>query len=399
VLAASDALSETNARENLFAAAALVVVVVLSSCGTTKAQDAGPPSADTVGQLEALLHARADAMGRGDAKAFMQTIDTTKPAFRRMQQRMFDLPNDFISLKSSFKLSSAERYKGYVRAFVDQTLEGNAFFGAFTGTHQQSRLYFRLVEGRWVLTEPTGDETGEEKKRVSGDATTTYRAMDEDVAGLLAREVSQALVFATKQAPRPVSFKIDIAFVPTAELAGPGWDATIGLTYNRGTTDLVYGPWYGFDSTRSQGSPYTQYILCVAALIRMRDSVIAGIGARLSNDRWLDQGWLELQTGLDYTAVLRQSCAGIPVPTLRELAAGPPPLGPGVPTEVHGRHYAYSQAMVAYLFERFGPDAYWRLLEAYAQNGSAPGNFSAVLKTSQDEFYGAWLIWLKKKYC
>jgi hypothetical protein len=377
----------------------LVVVVVLSACGTTKSQDADTPSSETVGQLEALLRARADAMGRGDAKAFTQTIDTTRPAFRRMQLRIFDLPNDFISLKSSFKLSNAERYKGYLRAFVDQTLEGNAFFGAFTGTRQQSRLYFRQVEGRWVLTEPTGDESGEEKKRVSGDATTTYRSIDEDVAELFAREVSQALAFAAKQAPRTVSFKVDIAFVPTAELAGPGWDATIGLTYDRGETDLVYSPWYGFDSTRSQGSLYTQYILRVAALIRMRNAVITGVGARLSNDVWLNNGWLELQTGLDYTAVLRQSCAGIPVPTMSQLAAGPPPIGPGVPSEVHGRHYAYSQAMVAYLFERFGPDAYWRLLEAYAQNGSAPGNFPSVLKTSQDEFYGAWLMWLKKKYC
>ena len=55
--------------------------------------------------------------------------------------------------------------------------------------------------------------------------------------------------------------------------------------------------------------------------------------------------------------------------------------------------------MVAYLYERFGPDAYWRLLDAYISNGSTPTNFTAVLKTSRDDFYASWLTWLRKKYC
>ena len=72
---------------------------------------------------------------------------------------------------------------------------------------------------------------------------------------------------------------------------------------------------------------------------------------------------------------------------------------PGVPADTFARYYAYSQSMVAYLFERYGQDAYWRLLDAYVSNGSTPANFPAVLKTSKDDFFATWLTWVKAKYC
>ena len=383
-------------------AAALVVALSLIGCGTPKADESGPVDGATVKKLESVLHARAEAMGRGDLKAFTDTVDTTKPAFRRMQQRVFDLPNDFVSLQSSFKISGAERYRGYIRGFVEMTLEGNGYLGVFAGIQQESRLYFREMEGRWVLTEPIGNETGEEKNRVTGDSTMTYWSMDEDVAEVFAAAVTDARAWAAKQAPKPVAFKVQVVFVPTAELAGPGWDATVG-TSAKGPGDDIYGPWYGLDRARTHVSAYTQFALRWVALDRMRDAVFPGLGVvgqRLSNDAWLDKGWGLFLTDLDFAAVLRQSCAGIPLPTLRQLAAGPPPLGaPGALAETYARWYAYSQSMVAYLYERFGPDAYWRLLDAYISNGSTPTNFTAVLKTSRDDFYASWLTWLRKKYC
>lgn len=380
----------------------LVVTAVLVGCGTQKADESGPVDAGTITKLEALLHARADAMGRGDLKAFTDTIDTTRPAFRRMQQRMFELPNDFVSLQSSFKISGAERYKGYVRAFVQMTLEGNGYFGVFAGMQEESRLYFREVSGRWILTEPIGAETGDEKSRAAGDATTVYWSMDDDIADVFARDVTDAQTWAAKQAPKPASFKVQIAFVPTAELAGPGWDATVGWNY-KGAGEGVYAAWYGLDESRAHVSAYAQFALRTIALDRMRDAMFPGAGStgsRLSNDVWLDKGWGLFVTGLDFTAVLRQSCAGIPIPTLRQLSAGPPRLGePGASAETYARAYAYSQSMVAYLFDRFGPEAYWRLLDAYVSKGASASTFAAALNTSQDDFYAAWLTWQKKKYC
>ena len=377
---------------------AVAVAMVLAACGTTKIDETGPVDARTVEQLEALLRTRADAMGRGDLAAFKQTIDMTRPAFRRMQQAEFDVPTARVTLKSTFKMSNAERYQGYVRGFVEETLEGNGYLGSFAGVRSYARYYFRQIDGRWLLSEPSGSEVGEERKVTSGENEITYWTMDEDVAGVFAKEASDAHAFATKQAPKSVSFTDRVKFVPTAELAGPGWDAMQGGSGNP-IEDRFYNLWYGFDASRSHLSPYSQLQLRLAALGRMREVVLPGIGAKLSNDVWLD-GWTLNTAGVDLTAFDRQLCAGIPALTLRQLSDGPPQLGtPGLAAETWGRYYAYSQSMVAYLVERFGADSYWRLLDAYTRTPSSATNFPAVLKTTPDDFYSAWLAWEKKKYC
>jgi hypothetical protein len=89
----------------------------------------------------------------------------------------------------------------------------------------------------------------------------------------------------------------------------------------------------------------------------------------------------------------------MPIPTLKQLADGPPQVAVGVAPEVYGRFYAYAASMVAYLIEKYGNDAFWQLMSAFVQNASATTNFPAILKTTPDEFYAAWLVWLKKKYC
>src|SRR5438477_7078515 len=159
-------------------AVTIVTAVLVAGCGSTQGNEAGPVSAETVRQLEDVLHARAAAMAKGDRNAFLATIDATRPAFRRIQLREFDYPTVRGTLASTFKISNAERYRGYVRGFVEETLEGNAFAGAFNGGRAYYRHYFRSEGGKWIVTEPTGDETGPPKKKVSGDVEIGYWALD-----------------------------------------------------------------------------------------------------------------------------------------------------------------------------------------------------------------------------
>jgi hypothetical protein len=79
---------------------------------------------------------------------------------------------------------------------------------------------------------------------------------------------------------------------------------------------------------------------------------------------------------------------------------GLPVVGqPGVAPDTYGRFTGYATSMVAYLYERYGADAYWRLMTAYMQSASAAVNFPKVLQITAEEFYATWLVWLKKKYC
>ena len=379
--------------------AVFIMALLLASCGSQQGDESGAVSAETVKQLEALLHARASAMATGDRNAFLATIDTTRLAFRRIQLREFDYPTVRGTLESTFKISNAERYRGYVRGFVEETLEGNFFAGAFNGGRAYYRHYFRSEGGKWILTEPTGDETGPEKKKVSGDVEIGYWALDEDVSDVLLRSVEEARRYAQAQATKPIQQKLLMTFVPTAELAGPGWDG-FGAGGGALGQESLYPWWWAFDGTRSHVSAYTEFTLRRSALALVRESVAPQIWGRLFLDPWLDEGWYAFAAGLDVTGIVRQSCAGVAIPTLAELRAGMPPLGqPGVPPDAYGRFTGYATAMVAFLYERYGVDAYWRLMTAYLQSASAAVNFPKVLQVTPDEFYAAWLVWLKKKYC
>jgi len=198
---------------------------------------------------------------------------------------------------------------------------------------------------------------------------------------------------------KPFEQKLVIRFMPTAEIAGPGWD---GFSAGGGPpgNEWLTPWWWAFDGTRSQVSAYTQFSLRRSVLVLLRESVAPGVVGRLLSDPWLDEGWYNFATGLDLSAVVRQSCAGVAIPTLADLRAGMPPLGqPGVSPDAYGRYAAYATAMVAFLYDRYGVDSYWRLMTAYLQSASAALNFPKVLQVTPDEFYAAWLVWLKKKYC
>jgi hypothetical protein len=376
-----------------------LVAAILTGCGSRQADERGSVGPDTVKKLEDLLHARADAMARGNRNAFLATIDTTRLAFRRIQLREFDYPSVRGTLDSTFKISNAEWYRGYVRGFVEETLEGSFFSGAFNGGRAYYRHYFRNDGGKWILTEPTGDETGAQLKKVSGDVEIGYWALDEDVSNVLLTSLEDARRFAQAHARKPVTQKLVVTFVPTAELAGPVWDGFSAGSNVVGSETLTPW-WWAFDASRTRVSAYTEFTLRRSALAAVRESVVPQIWARLISDPWLDDGWYSFAAGLDVTLIVRQSCSGVAIPTLAELRAGVPPLGqPGVSPEAYGRYGAYAAAMVEFLFDRYGPDAYWALMAAYVQNASAAVNFPKVLKVTLDEFYAGWLVWLKKEYC
>jgi hypothetical protein len=379
-------------------AVTMVAALLLAACGSRQGDESGAISAETVKQLEDLLHARAAAMGKGDREAFVKTIDTTRPAFRRIQLAHFEIPSYRGGLNSTFKLSGVERYHGYIRGFVEETRDSNVFPGSFLTT-SNSREYFRTDGGRWLVTEPTGDETGPEKQRTAQGVELTYWAMDDDVASVLLMELEEARRLALARSPRPQEITLKVAFVPTAELAGPGWDPFLISAGGPGTRQLMYAMWYSFDQTRSRLDTSTQYSLLHIALVVLREGIAPGVGSRLVLNQWLNWGWLDHASGYDPSTTVKQSCVGVPIPTLKQLADGPPTVTAGIAPEVYGRFYAYSASMVAYMIEKYGNDAFWGLMSAFVQNASASTNFSAVLKTTPDDFYAAWLVWLKKKYC
>jgi hypothetical protein len=161
------------------------------------------------------------------------------------------------------------------------------------------------------------------------------------------------------------------------------------------------GNW-AFDGERRDVSAYTRYQLRATALIQLRDAVLPGLGARLSTHQWLYDGFALSVTGLDLAATVRQSCAGTPPPTLRQLNEGLPPTGtPGVSSDVAGRFYAYAWSFASYLLDTFKKDGYWRLMRAINAGGAGgtQAAFTSALGASEESLYAAGLAWSSKRYC
>jgi hypothetical protein len=379
--------------------AGFLIAATLFACGSRQQDDTGPIGADLTKRLQDVLLARGSALRSGDREAFVRTIDTSRPTFRRSQLREFEFPAIRGALSSTFKIQSLERYRGYVRAWVEERIDGNSFPDAFPGERAVVRRYFRSVEGVWVLTEPTGDEVGAQLTRTGRKAELSYWAIDEDVATPLLAALEEAQAFSAKFAPRPIDVTYRATFVPTAELAGPGWDAFMG---SRGPNPVtVFPQWYGFDPSLGAVPESLRVALHYYGLQQIRYAAVPGLsGNRLSGDRWLETGWADYNTGVDISPTVKQACAGVPLLTLKQLGNGAPAPGePGVSPDTYGRYYGFSAAFAGYLLDRFGVDMFWRLMAEYSVNASGAQNFPKVLGVSQEEFYNAWPAWLKQKYC
>jgi hypothetical protein len=376
-----------------------LVAIVVTTCGSTS------PSADGRGDLaaiQALLRTRAEAIGRGDRQAFLATIDPARPTLRRTQQEEFDDPAGSGSLtRSTFKVNALTTYLGYTRAFVEQQLEGPGYAGAFAAAPVNLRRYFRKDAGRWLLSEPTTDELGAERKSDAGDVDLTYWGADEDLAATYVAEAQAAHDFAIRNGPGQATFRYGLAIIPTAGLAGPGWNATVAATTSQTQTRIFPGN-FGLDADRREVSAYTRYQLRATAMDQLKSAVLPGLGARLSTHRWLYEGFIFGVTGLDLSATVRQSCAGTPPPTLLQLNEGPPPFGtPGLRADVAGRFYAYAWTLASYLLDTFKKDGYWRLMRAINDGGpgGTPAAFTSALGASEESLYAAGLAWSSKRYC
>jgi hypothetical protein len=349
----------------------------------------------TKAELAALLTARDDAIARGDAKAFENTYDTTRPAFRRWQAAEFAEAAQ-LGPRLLGKIVDVQPYLDtYVRAWVEESSDRAGWPKGLDVT----RLYFRREAGRWLLTEPRADELGGEQTRTIGGHTLTYYGLDEDIADLYVHEHTVARDLIAKLAPVPVTADFNARIVPTAEIAGPGEPYSSASRNDRNGIWLF--PWaISLDSSRTRLSGVAQGEYRLSALDWMREQVVPGVAARMEQVPWILEGWERHQAWIGPPAFYQPVCAGVPPLTLKQLTDWPPPQGSSAITlAVWDQHYTLERTMGEYFDATFGVPAYWALLKAFVPSVDANANMLKVLQVTPEQFYANWLVWVKKKYC
>jgi hypothetical protein len=373
------------------ARAAVAAAVLVIACGTST-----PAAADlarTQVEIEAVFARRADALARGDRKVYDETYDPDRAALRRWQAEDFDSAVRGSGTERPPRIVRVEPFgNGYMRVYAEADTE--YFFGFETDVHIVRR-YVRRLGGRWVITEPTREELGAERKRDADASTLEHWAIDDDLAPLVTDEMRAARAQVARFAPRDFLRPLSVQLFPTAETLGPGWPSVQLATHGRGVRLSPVG--IGLDDSMRALSTPARFVLRVAFADELREQLMPGITARLESDNWLADGWREYAAGQLFNRdFFKPTCAGAPPPTLRSLSVPVPVSAVGV---VFGVRYAHQASLVDFLYERHGRQAYWDLLEAFRADADSRLTFPRVLKTTPDAFYTDWLVWAKKKYC
>ncbi len=375
----------------------ILTVSVVAACTTSTPPPSSPsPSGPalvqvtdkTKGEIQTAVQKQREALAKRDITAYQSTIDLTRNAFRRCKLESFDIAGRQGASSAVPQVVKVEPFGGtYVRAWVDE--------GGNTGI---ARTYFRVVDGRWIQSEPTADEVGAEKKTSIDGIDIDYWAIDDDVVESLRKGTLAARDAVVRNQLAESTHPFGIRFYPTKTVAGIVDCSVVGFHLpNRPEDKYIrfFRYWFAPDTT-GLSEPTISFIQH-EGLHWAQDQFITGISARL--DWWLVEGWPDYIGRSRSTDYKRAVVCTTATPTYKQLADGPRTDLPDTNPEDAVRYYAFANSMVEYLYAQYGPDAYKKLLLAYKDLADPNKNLPAILGVTPDAFRSGWIAFAKKKYC
>jgi hypothetical protein len=383
----------------------IVATALLLSCGPMP----GGPS-DARSAIESLLQKRTAAVAANDADAFRSTVDGARPALRRTQQDLFDAMRARPSGASSMaKVLKVEAYGAYTRAYVEDSPELTLL--GVTGPASYKRVYFRQEGGAWLLTEPKAAELGELKHDRIADVDVEHWAIDDDVVGAVAAEVTAQRAAVARSLPSGATLPpVSLRLYPTAETIGLAGisdaAAAHAIAVERDPLLRVYDLWW----TAGPGelAAFSRFVL-QDQLLGMARERLAPL-AYLRMDWWLRHGLGQAAGGPDVGGAIRDVCAA-PL-TWQQMFDGPQKdtMGGGemmgdslAPTyerfmsPTTPRAFLQARSMIEYLRAAKGERAYWDLVLAYQKESGPSIAYASALGITPERFYSAWLAWAKAR--
>lgn len=380
-----------------FGLRALAVAVLVGACQVTSdgtapppASPSGPPAARVTGatkaEIQSTLTAQSAAIEKRDLAAFQRTIDTTRNALRRCETELFDTAGR-TGAGPAPQVLRVEPYGAYARAWVDE--------GADRGV---ARWYFRQVDGRWVRSEPTSGEVGEERKTTIDGIDVEHWAIDDDVVAAIGEGTRAARDTVVKNLLGDAKQPFGIRFYPTRSVQGIQSCNVVGFHLPNQPNDKFIRLFrYWFTADGAALSPATISFIRHEGLHWAQDQFITGISARL--DWWLVEGWPDYVGESRSASYKRAVICGTPAPTYKQLADGPRTDLPDTRPEDAVRYYAFANTMIEYLYTQFGNSAYRELLLAYKELADPKANLPKVLRVTPEQFHSGWIAFARKKYC
>ena len=333
---------------------------------------------------------------KNDKTLFMDAIDPGSQTLWKFAYQNFDyLENTVFMLTAKLGMKVAQIKvlpHGLVLATITRDRDGRV-----------AHWYFRKVDDRWVLSEPTIEETGSPQTFEDGNYTFTTYPIAEDITGKYVYLVEKARARVQKDLGIAPEGRVRISIFPAAGMSPYATGDLSGWNINpaAGGTDDIYiltptTYFFGFYDPKSGWEPDIEMLLTheLARIAYVRSFGNPGRGVD-----WFFEGLAEYVAGYNEMPDVKAAVEEDRIIPIFDPSEKKADLAHFANVENRVLAYGLAESLVAFIVERYGGlDTFWALAKSYDKTQDIKTAIQETLGISYDDFDSAWRTWLKAEY-
>jgi hypothetical protein len=373
-----------------------------SSPGTfTNSTEAALPTvidADVVIQagIQKTLDDYNSGLEKNDKSLFMNTIDPSNQVLWNFANQNFDYMENTVFMLTGKLGMKVAQIKVLPQGLVLATITRDR-------DRRIAHWYFRKVDDRWVLSEPTIEESGPPQTVEDGNYTFSTYPIAEEVNARYPYLMEKARVHVQQDLGKAPASKIKISVFPAAGMSPyatgdlSGWHidpAAEGTDEIYILTPTTY--FFGFYDPKAGWEPDLEMLLTheLARVAYVRDFGNPGQGVD-----WFFEGLAEYVAGYNEMPDVKAAIEEDRIIPILDPSGNKADLAHFAKVENRVLAYGLAESLVTFIAEQYGGlDTFWALAKSYDKTQDIRKAIQETLGVSYEEFDTAWRTWLKEEY-
>ena len=367
---------------------------------TNSPKTASPAVIDAEVVIQAGIQKTLDDYNSGleknDKSFFMSAIDPGNQTLWSFADQNFDyMENTVFMLTSKLGMKVAQIKvlpQGLVLATITRDRDGSI-----------ANWYFRKVDDRWVLSEPTLEESGSPQTVKDGNYTFMTYPIAGDLNAKYVYLMEKARAHVQKDLGKAPDSKIKISVFPAALMSPYATGDLSGWKINpavEGTDDIyILTPttyFFGFYDPKAGWEPDIEMLLTheLARIAYVRSFGNPGQGVD-----WLFEGLAEYVAGYNEMPAVKAAMEEDRIIPILDPSEKKVDLAHFDNVENRVLAYGLAESLVTFIAEQYGGlDTFWDLANSHDKTQDIKESIQETLGVSYNEFDTAWRTWLKEEY-
>jgi len=333
---------------------------------------------------------------KNDKTLFMDAVDSNNQALWKFADQNFDYMESSVSTQA-VKL-------GMEVAEIKILPQGLAL-ATITRDRDDwiAHWYFRKVDERWVLSEPTIKETGSPQTFENNNYTFKTYPIAENTNAKYIYLMEKARAHVRKDLGKVPENKVRISIFPGAAMSPyatgdlSGWS----LSPTAGGTDDIYiltptTYFFGFYDPKAGWEPDFEMLLTheLARIAYVRSFGNPGQGVD-----WFFEGLAEYVAGYNEMPDVKAAVQNNTIIPILDPLGKEADLAHFANLENRPLAYGLAESLVTFIVEKYdGLDTFWALAKSYDRTQDIKKSIQETLDVSYDEFDLGWRTWLREEY-